>query len=125
MINGLLTDMAGGVLFYKLPRYTKYLVPLTFAIQPICIVVNTKWYESLDKGVKTAIDDVFQRIDMSNFYETTQNTLIQQWNQDPKTELNKLSTQESKKWKDLMTTAVQDMLSGIDPKYIKAINSVR
>ena len=45
MIDGLLTDMFGAFYFYDLPRYTKYCVKHTWAIQPLCIVVNTKWWE--------------------------------------------------------------------------------
>jgi TRAP-type C4-dicarboxylate transport system substrate-binding protein len=124
MINGLLTDM-GGAFWFDLPRYTKYLVPVSWAISPACWVVNTNWYESLDPKAKSAIDDVFERIDVSDFYENYNANLVEKWKSGPDTELNELDKSEIIKWKNAMKSATRDLYNDIDPKYIEAIESTR
>ncbi|MEW6263037.1 MAG: TRAP transporter substrate-binding protein DctP [Thermodesulfobacteriota bacterium] len=123
MINGLLTDMLGAIYFYNLPRYTKHVVPVTWAIQPICLVVNTKWWESLDPKARTAMQDVFDRIDVANFYDGLEGMLVQKWGAGPETKVNQLDQAEAERWKATMTEAAKSVAAGIDPKFIEAIKA--
>jgi len=125
MIDGLLTDWFGASYFYNLPRYTKYAVNVTWAIQPICMVVNNEWWKSLPAKERTAMQDVFDRIDTSQFFEGTQKKLANGWNADPKTELINLSQSETEKWKKTMLKGSANMLKSLDQKLIQAIELSR
>jgi TRAP-type C4-dicarboxylate transport system substrate-binding protein len=125
MIDGLLTDMFGAFYFYELPRYTQYCVKTAWAIQPISWVVNTKWWESLPPKERQAIQDVFDRIDVSIFFSNAQAGITQAWAAGPETKLLTLSAEENDKLKKAMREGAKDVLSGIDPKLIEAIEASR
>ena len=125
MIDGLLTDMFAAMYFYELPRYTKYAVQATWAVQPVCMVVNAEWWDKLPPEERQAMQDVFDRIDVSMFFSGAQAAIISGWDQNPDTELIKLSDEELKKWRDTMRESTKDMVEGLDPKLIEAIESNR
>ncbi|MBU2648893.1 TRAP transporter substrate-binding protein DctP [bacterium] len=125
MIDGLLTDYLAAYYFYSLPRYTKYAVSVVWAIQPICIVVNNQWWESMPANERTAIKDVFDRIDTSQYFDGVQKYIEGGWNANPKTELIRLSDEESRKWKAAMKKGSQNVLDSIDPSLAKAIEASR
>lgn len=125
MIDGLLTDMFGAFYFFELPRYTQYCVAQTWAIQPICIVVNTKWWESLPPEERTAIKDVFDRIDVSTFFNNAQAGITQGWAAGKTTKLIKLSDEEEKKWSEVLRQGSEGVINKVDPKLIEAIDSSR
>lgn len=125
MIDGLVTDLLGGTTYYGLSRYTKYLIPTPITIQPIAFVVNTEWWESLKPKAREAIMTVFDRIDLQTYYDTQQKVVMKNWDQDPKTILNELSAEESKRLSDVMRTGAEDVLKDLDPKYMKAILNAR
>ncbi len=125
MIDGLLTDMFGAFYFYDLPRYTKYCIATTWAIQPINLVVNTKWWESMPANERQAMQDVFDRIDVSMFFNNAQGAITQGWAANPKTELINLSDAESAQWKDVMRKGAADILKSVDQKLVDAINASR
>ena len=125
MIDGLLTDMFAAQYFYELPRYTKYCVKSAWAIQPLAFVVNTKWWQSMPPKERQAMQDVFDRIDISMFFGNAQAGITQEWAANPKTELLTLSDAENKKFKDAMLKGAADVLSGVDPKLVEAINASR
>ena len=121
MIDGLLTDMAGGAPYYNLPKYAKYLVPVPITIQPIAIVVNTDWWQGLEPKVQQAIKAVFERIDLQSYYKNMDGTLIKKWDEDPKTILNTLSDHEAAKWRETLKSGSNETLKNLDPKYMDAI----
>ena len=125
MIDGLLTDMFAANYFYELPRYTKYAVSTAWAIQPINIVVNTKWWESLPPKERQAMQDVFDRIDVSMFFGNAQAGITQLWEANPKTELLKLTSAEAQIYKQAMRAGSANVISSVDPKLIEAIESSR
>ena len=125
MIDGLLTDMFGAFYFYELPRYTKYAVLATWAIQPICFVVNAPWWDGLPAEERQAMQDVFDRIDVSMFFDGAQGAITQGWDANPKTELVKLPDAELKKWQSMMREATKDITNGLDPKLVEAIDASR
>ena len=69
--------------------------------------------------------DVFDRIDVSMFFDNAQGAISQGWAANPATELIKLSPEEDKKWKQVMREASKDVLSGLDPELVKAIEESR
>ena len=125
MIDGLLTDMFAANYFYELPRFTKYAVSTAWAIQPISIVANTKWWESMPPKERQAMQDVFDRIDVSLFFGNAQAGITQMWAGNPKTELLKLSSTEAQKFKKAMRAGSADVISSVDPKLIEAIEASR
>ena len=125
MIDGLLTEMFAAVFFYDLPRYTKYCVPVTWAVQPVCIVVGTKWWESLPKKERKAMQDVFDRVDVHEYFDNAQAGITAGWQANPATELVTLDGAEVKKWKETMRQSTADLVKGIDPKLVEAIESAR
>ncbi len=125
MIDGLLTDMFAAFYFYDLPRYTQYCVKVAWAIQPISFVVSTTWWESLPANERQAMQDVFDRIDVSMFFQNAAEAIAGGWAANPKTELIKLSDTETAKWKKAMREGAADVLTGADPKLVEAIESSR
>ncbi len=125
MFDGLLTDWFGAMYFYNLPRYTKYSVNVTWGIQPICMVVNNDWWKSLPAEERTAMQDVFDRIDTSQFFEGAQSAIAGGWNANPATELINLSESETAKWKKVMLKGSESVLKSLDPKLVQAIESSR
>lgn len=125
MIDGLLTDWFGAVYFYELPRYTKYAVNVTWAIQPICFVVSAEWWKSLPPKERTAMQDVFDRIEVYHFFEGALDAIAGGWSADPETELINLSASEVAKWKKIMMEGSASILKSMDPKLVQAIESSR
>jgi TRAP-type C4-dicarboxylate transport system substrate-binding protein len=125
MIDGVLTDMLAAHYFYELPRYTKYCVLVTWAIQPICFVVHSKWWDNLPPKERQAMQDIFDRVDVSMFFSNAQAGITQAWAANPKTELLKLSDAEVKKWKKVIRGGSSDIVSRTDPKLIAAIEDSR
>ncbi|MEN8246779.1 MAG: TRAP transporter substrate-binding protein DctP [Thermodesulfobacteriota bacterium] len=125
MIDGLLTDMFGAIYFYELPRYTKYCVKAAWAIQPICFAVNTQWWESLPDGDRKAMQDVFDRIDVSQFFEKATQAIADDWAANPKTELITVSDAELNLWQKGMKAGAAKLLKDADPKLVEAIEASR
>jgi len=121
MIDGLLTDHLAAAYFYNLPGYTKYAVNAVWAIQPICIVVSSKWWDGLPAAERQAMQDVFDRIDTSHYFQGVQGALASGWDADPKTELIKLDPKEADKWKKAMRAGSEQVLKSIDQKFVEAI----
>ena len=125
MIDGLLTDWFGAFYFFNLPRYTKYAVNVTWGIQPICIVVNADWWKSMPAKERTAIQDVFDRIDTSQYFEGAQKAIAGGWNANPATTLINLSQSEKQRWKKAMLEGSAGVLKSMDSKLVNAIESSR
>lgn len=125
MIEGLLTDFTGGVGFFELPRHTKYAVLVPFGNQPICMVANTKWWNSLDPKVRAALSIPFDQIDASAFYTGFEQKGIQAWRDDPKLTAVEFSQKDIAAWQAVMRDSFKDMFGKIDPVYLQAIDSVR
>ncbi len=125
MIDGLLTDMFGAMYAYNLPRYTRYVTQLTWGIQPVNIVVNSKWWDALPAKERAAIKDVFDRIDTSTYFENAQAGITQGWVANPKTDLIRLDPKEAASWKAIMKKNSAGILKNIDPELIQAIEVSR
>ena len=125
MIDGLLTDIFAAQFFYELPRYTKYQIPVSWGVQPICFVVNTKWWASLPEADRKAMNDVFERIDVAPYFNNTQAGLNQMWAKGPNTTANIIDKAEAAKWIKIIQDSSAAVFSGVDPQLIEAIKSVK
>jgi len=125
MFDGLLTDWFAAMYFYNLPRYTKYAVTVSWGIQPICFVVNSDWWKSLPAKERTAMQDVFDRMDTSQFFKGAQNAIAEGWNANPATELINLSKEEAEMWKKVMRRGSGSVLKSLDQKLVQAIETSR
>jgi TRAP-type C4-dicarboxylate transport system substrate-binding protein len=125
MIDGLVTDIFGAMFFFELPRYTKYMIPVTWATQPVCMVVNTQFWNSLPEADRKVIKEAFDRIETAPYFTNTQAGLNMMWAKGPNTEASQLEKAEIDKWKKLMRDNSAELIKGVDPKLIEAIQAVR
>lgn len=125
MIEGLLTDFTGGVGYFELPRHTRFAVVVPFGNQPICMVVNSKWWQSLSEKVRAALTIPFDQIDASSFYSTFERDSIRDWGNNPDLTAVKFDNAETGKWQKTMRDSFNDMFEKIDPELIRAIETVR
>lgn len=125
MIEGLLNDVSGQS-YYNLPIYTKYLIPISWGMAPMCIVVNTKWWESLPEADrKVLMDDVFNRIEIYKSMDAIQDKEIQAWADDPRTEVVKFTPEAEKHFKDSLLKSAREFAKDFPAEYLDAIESVR
>jgi TRAP-type C4-dicarboxylate transport system substrate-binding protein len=125
MIEGLLTDFTGGVGYFELPRHTKYAVLVPFGNQPICMVANTKWWNSLPEKDRNTLSTTFDQIDASKYYAKFEQESIEKWDADPKLIALKFDKQEVAKWQKIMRDSFEEMYEKLDPELIKAIDAAR
>jgi TRAP-type C4-dicarboxylate transport system substrate-binding protein len=125
LIEGLLTDFTGGVGYFELNRHTKYAVLVPFGNQPICMIANTKWWNSLDPKVREAIMIPFNQIDASSYYKEFEKQGIKDWAANPKLEAVQFDKAEIAKWQTEMRNAFTEMFGTIDSKYIEAVEAAR
>jgi TRAP-type transport system periplasmic protein len=125
MVDGVITEISGALEYYDLPRYTKYAINYPLGMDTINWVVNNKWWESLEPKERKAINDVFQRIDLSKFFILHMKKLMKVWAENPKLEMLELSEKEQQIWAKAIRSAGLDLVSGIDPKYLNAIDATR
>lgn len=125
MIEGLLTDFTGGVGYFELTRHTKYAVLVPFGNQPICMVANTKWWNSLPEKARNAFITTFDQIDASKYYSKFEQESIEKWDADPKLKTIKFNKQEVAEWQKIMRDSFKEMYGKLDPELIKAIDAER
>ncbi len=125
MIEGLLTDFTGGVGYFELPRHTKYAVVVPFGNQPICMVTNTKWWNSLPEKVRGALNISFDQIDASRFYTKFEQTSLKEWHDNPNLTAVKFDNAEVVLWQETMRDSFEGMFEKIDPDLIQAIETSR
>jgi len=125
MIEGVLTDFTGGPASFFLDRYCEHAIRLPIAVQPVCWIVNTKWWESLKPEIRDALSIPFERIDLESFFLRLEDKEMTKWSGNPKLSMNELSQAEAERWYKAIREATKDMFSDIDPKFMKAIDSAK
>lgn len=125
MIEGLLNDIYGRD-FYNLPIYTKYLIPISWGMSPMCMVVNTKWWESLPAAERDVIQkDVFDRIQIYQDFDRMQMEVMKAWDDDPRTELVRLSPEAEQHFKESLLKSTKEFAKDIPAEYLEAIEATR
>jgi TRAP-type C4-dicarboxylate transport system substrate-binding protein len=125
MVEALITDFTGGVSFYGLPRYTHHTLLVPIAIQPMCIIAGTKWWEGLDKDARASIQTVLDVMEVQPFYERHQGKMIQKWKDDPKLFAVDPSKAMVDKWQAIMVDSLKDMTSKIESQFTDAVRATR
>ncbi len=123
MIDGLVTDFTGGVGYYELARYAPNTILVPFSIQPICFVVNTKWWEGLDEDTRKEILHVFEVTDLQKFYLGMEASEIDAWRNDSSKNVFDPSKEVIREWQGLMRGSITDMINKIDKEYLEAIEA--
>ena len=124
MINGVLTDLLTWE-YYQLQKYCPIVNKIPISIMPICWIVNTEWWESLDPKVREALNSPFERIDLTKYYEDLQEKNTQIWRDDPDLKVVEYDDSEAQRWFKAMREEAKETISGIDPKYVNAIEKVK
>jgi len=133
-IEGVVTDLSGALFFFELPRYTPYLLPYVISVQPVCMTANTKWLDSVpesgqltDPGMRELLTHpvwgYFNRMDTWPYYERQGAIMMQFWKASAK--MSPYNEGDAKKLKQVVVDAQKSIFDKLDPKYMKAIDSVR
>jgi TRAP-type C4-dicarboxylate transport system substrate-binding protein len=122
LIDGLITDFTGGVSYYSLKDFTPYAVLVAVSIQPIAIVANTKWWNTLTEEQRAAIQEMFDILDTSRFYDRLTDREIENWR--AIAGMKAVEPADAADWRKAMQGATQSAITDIDPNLLKAIHGV-
>jgi len=125
MVEGILTDMVSAKVYYNVSRYCKFVNRIPWMLQPLCLVVNTEWYESLSPEARASFNAPFERINVNQYYKDQEEVVVQEWRDRTSTTVVEVDPAEADRWYKVMKTAYGEILTGIDPKYVDAIESTR
>ena len=128
VVSGLQTHMLDGLLseifaqdYYDLPRYTKYMVPVSWGIAPMAIAANTQWWESLPAEERKIFLQAFELPNTHKYFEKMQVVDVKRWAESNKTELVELSPEELERWQTTLVEATHEFSQDLDPKLMQAI----
>lgn len=128
-IDGVVTDLTGGVPFMQLNRYAPNMMPYIMAVQPVCNAVNTKWYNALPSnpqlfkpGMREAFDRVYQGIRTDHYSAILEARSLESFKK-AGGYVAPYNKAEHQKFLKLMRDAQKPILDSVDPKYIKAIQA--
>lgn len=120
MIDGLLSEIFASDL-YDLPRYTQYLVPISWGIAPLAMVANTEWWESLPKDEQAIFKQALISPTVYQYYEQLQLKELKNWDNNPKTTLVNLSDKEQEKWRQSLVQSTVELAKDLPPELMQAI----
>lgn len=120
MIDGLLSEIFAQD-YYDLPRYTKYLVPVSWGIAPMAIAANTQWWESLPEAERNIFKQAFEIPNAHAYFEKLQKVDVERWGKNSKTELVELSAEEQEKWRKTLADSTKEFSKDLDPALMQAI----
>lgn len=120
MIEGLTNDIFGYT-YFDLPRQTKYMLPVPFGFGPQALVVNTEWWNNLPEKARDVINFVIQATDVHEFFEIEEVRILKWWDENPGTELVKLTPEARAEIDAAMKEAAEEFTKDADPALIKAI----
>lgn len=125
MIDGLISEIQASP-YYDLPRYSKHLVPITWALSPMCIVVNADWWEGLDDTSKEVFTYAFETPSVYPSLDKAERKLISDWGNEPKgTVRHDLSPEEQAKWKDTLVEVGKEFTKDSPKELLDAIAATR
>jgi len=122
LIDGLITDFTGGVSYYSLKDFTPYAILVPISIQPIAIVANTSWWNSLSEEQRAAIQEMFDILDTSRFYDRLTDREIENWR--AIADMKAVEPVDAADWRKAMQDATQSAITDVDPNLLKAIHGV-
>ena len=119
LISGLITDFAGGADYFNLAKLAPHAVIVPVTIQPICFVANTSWWESLSSVQRAAIEETFETLSASVFYDNLTRSKIAEWQNNA--DLNVVYPDNAAHWQETMRKGVRSLLAEVDPSLVQAI----
>ena len=123
LIDGLITNFAGGVTAYSLRDYTPYATMVLLSAQPIAIVANADWWNGLTAEKRKAIELTFSVMDASAYFDNMRAGLVKDWAAVEGYEANYPADADA--WIAKMQEAARPLLSGVDPALLEAIEAAR
>ena len=130
-IDGVVTDLTGGVPFMQLNRYAPNVLLYIWGVQPISNAVNTKWYNSLPStgklfkpGIREAFDRVYQGIRTDHYSALLERRSLESFKK-AGSYVAPYKEKENQKFKKLMVEAAKPIIDSVDPKYMKAIQATK
>jgi len=131
-LNGIWTDMPSAYNFYQLYRYCPNVLPYPISIQPLAMICNTEWLDSLDSsgdimapGMRESFTRTFSRIETWRDGDRMANYGAEMYLAQPGAYSPPFDETEFRQMQQIMKDAQAEMFSEIDPKYMAAIDSVR
>ncbi len=133
VVSALQTNMIDGVIseiqaspYYDLPRYSKNLVPITWAISPMAIVVNADWWDGLDDISKEIFTYAFETPAVYPYLDRQEKRMIDEWGTTPKgTVRAELTAEEHAKWKNTLHAVGNDFTKDAPKDLLEAIEATR
>lgn len=119
LLDGLITNFAGGVPYFSLQDYAKYASIVPLSIQPDAIAVNTDWWLGLTDAQRDAIEKIFEVHSINPYFEAFNAGFIEDWAAQDGLEATVPDDVEA--WLDRMAQATEPLLSGMDPALLQAI----
>jgi len=132
LVSALQTNMVDGALsevyaesLYDLPRYTKYMVPISWGMLPMAIIVNTEWWNSLEGREKEVFEQAFFAPTTYEYFADLEEKHMAAWDANPELELVKLSPEEETRWRQALTETREEFIKNSDQDLVKAIARTR
>lgn len=123
LIDGLITNFAGGVSAYSLRDYTPYATMVLLSTQPIAIVANADWWNGLTAEKRKSIELTFAVMDASAYFDNMRAGLVKDWAAVEGYEANYPADADA--WIAKMQEAARPLLSDVDPALLEAIEAAR
>jgi len=133
-IDGMITDLSGALFFFELPRYCPNILPYELFEEKNAITANTEWLQSLPSSGDIASPDIyeylqgptsiFNRIETYPFFYKFNGMLLDLWKQSG-CYVAPYDEAQAKTLRETVIKAQEELIGGINPKYMKAIESVR
>lgn len=132
LVSALQTNMVDGALsevyaesLYDLPRYTKYMVPISWGMLPMAIVVNTEWWNSLPDQERVVFEQALLAPTTHEYFSAREGQHMQAWEANPDLQLVKLSEEEDAKWRKTLIDAREKFTKDSDQALLQAIERTR
>lgn len=125
MIDGLISEIQAAP-WYDLSRYARNLVPLTWVSSPMCLIVNAKWWDGLDKTSRDVFTYALMAPSTSQFLDEDEARQIRAWGSTtPNTWKSSLSPEEVRRWKDLLHEAGVEFVKDVPAELLQAVEDCR
>lgn len=125
MIDGLISEIQAAP-WYDLSRYAKNLVPLTWVSSPMCLIVNAKWWDGLDKTSREVFTYALMATSTCQFLDADEARQIEEWGTaTPNTWKSSLSPEEARRWKDLLHQAGTEFVRDAPAELLQAVEDCR
>lgn len=125
MIDGLISEIQAAP-WYDLSRYAPNLVPITWVSSPMCLIVNAKWWNSLDPTAKEIFTYALKTPSTYQFLDEDEARQIKEWGTTtPDTWKSSFSAKEEAIWKKMLADAGKEFVKDMPVELINAAERTR